>query len=209
MNKFITNTKSLLQNLRKGRFSSYSALVELPDIVNPDFEILVSKKILNDFLRQNLPFQQSLPFGLDNQLLVSIADAEIQMIPGSQIGLRITDALIKYGQKRFRVGLHTNSIEASLSLTSRRAEKKIFISLSVDLSTLDIRFFPNWLAHLIVNYLKSKWLGPLIDVEMTQYLNLNTSQESEFGTVKFNKKLETIAIQTSEDHIRVKVKYKD
>ena len=140
-------------------------------------------------------------------MVFSIADAAIQMTPGSQIGLRITDAVIQYGQKRFRVGLHTNSVEAILFLTVRKAEEKVFISLSADFSSLDIRFFPNWLAQLIANYLKSKFLGPLMNIEMTQYLNLDFNRESEFGTIKFKKNLKTVVIQTSADHIRIKVKY--
>ena len=199
----------MLLSFRNRRRAFYPAIAELPNIANPDFEVLVSKKILNDFLRQNLPFQQSLSFGLDNQVVFSIADAEIQMMPGSQIGLRITNALIKYGQKRFRIGLHTNSVEASLSLAVRKVEKKVYISLSADLSKLDIRFFPNWLAQLIVNYLKYRWLGPLIEIEMTQYLNVDYNQKSNYGTIKFTKNIDTIAVQTSVDHIRVKVKYED
>jgi len=207
MIKFIEDVKEKVKKLQSNQSTKTIEISQVPDISHPDFEVLLSKKIFNDFLSQNLPFQQTISIGLGNKVAFFISNATIKMSEGSQIGLRITDATIQYGQNKFRIGLHTKSIEATLFFNIRKEKGHIYISLSADLSNLDIRFFPNWLANLIVNYLKSKWLGPLVDVEITQYLNLDYSYETDFGTVRFKKKLQSIAIQTSLDHIRLKVKF--
>lgn len=209
MKKLITEAKERLKALQNKDGTTSVEIAQLPNIQNPDFEVLISKKILNDFLLQNLPFHQTLSVGLENNIHISIAGASIRTAEGSQIGLQITDATFQYGQNKFRVGLHTKSVEATLFFNIRKEKNNIFVGLAADLSNLDIRFFPNWLANLIVNYLKSKWLGPLVTIEISQFLNLDYTFESEFGTVRFKKELESVAVQTSAYHIRVKAKYCD
>ncbi|MCP4756705.1 MAG: hypothetical protein GY866_38065 [Proteobacteria bacterium] len=209
MKKIIRNTKNIIDSIKSGETNG-SAL-PLPmgteDIEEPDAEVLISKNIINEFLNQNFPFATSIKLDDTKQIAISVTAADIQTEDGNIIQLQITDASIQFEKLKFPIGLKSNAVKIKLNFGIRKTMDRFNLVISGDFSSLDVRFLPKWMERRIVDFLNTKFFSPLVDLDITPFLTIDTTVENEYGTVKFKKDLKDIAIQINNTGIRLKVKY--
>lgn len=180
---------------------------QVEDIEDPDLAVLISKNIVNDFLKQNLPYKTQIPINESQKINISVEETRIQTDKNNILLLEVTDAAVKYERQMFQVGLKSNRIRLVLNPSINIENDRLFLVINGDFLELDVKFIPKWVEIKIISYLKTKIFSPLVHLDITDLITFNFNLDHELGRLKFHQKPQSVAIVTNSNGIRVKLKY--
>lgn len=180
---------------------------QVEDIKNPDLAVLISKNIVNDLLKQNLPYKTQIPISDNQKINLSVEETRIQTDTQNMLQLEVTDAAVQYERQMFHVGLKSNRIRFELNPSINIENDRLFLVINGDFLELDVKFIPKWVENKIIHYLKTKLFSPLVHLDITDLVTFNLNLDHELGKLKFHQKPQSVAIVTNRNGIRIKLKY--
>jgi len=176
-------------------------------ISQPDVELVISASILNEILNQNFPLETSVAITSGKQVEISVAGVEIHLNPKSEVELRVTNAHIQYDQTIFKIGLHSNVVAVRLLLGVIHDQTGLRLVGQGRFSEFHIKYLPKWVEARLAEVLTTKFLSPLVDIRVDEFLALEKELETDFINLRLALKPAEAAIMVDEAGVKLQVKF--
>ncbi|MBT4087904.1 MAG: hypothetical protein HOE30_05385 [Deltaproteobacteria bacterium] len=209
MKEQINTIKDLLQTVRKRKEDrSTPPTIQIQKIDNPDAECSISLRIVNDLIGQNLPFSTSVDIDENNKLDLTIASAMILTGSGNSLHLKISSVGLRFKRDKIDFGVKSNNLELTITCGIRKTDdNQIMLNIYGQVSSLKLKYFPGMVENMIQEILNLVIPFPMLDVDVKQYLDINSEIANDVMPLKINKELENASLIFADGAVRVKVKY--
>lgn len=209
MKDIIGKSRKIIRSISEKR-EDYTLLPEIikKPIEEPDAEVIISPAILNDLLQRNFPFSTAVPLDENQNIDISISAAEISFTEGNRIELAVTDAGIKYGRRFFRIGVHSNRVELTLTAGVMKSQDRFRLLIFGEFSCFDIRYLPSWLENRLVDLLRRHFLSPVLDRDITDLLTMEKEIDLGRKAVRIVLKPEEIVAAIDRKGIRLQAAFR-
>ncbi len=209
MKEYVNTLKDLLQSVKERKKDrSTIPTIDIQKIDDPDAEFRISLRIVNDLIKQNLPFSTTVDIDESNKLDVLVTSAMILTGSGNALHLKISSAELRFKRDKINFGVISNNLELTIRCGIHKTENnQILLTIYGQVTKIDLKYFPGMVENMIQEILNLAIPFPLLDVDVKKYLDINSEVENDIVPLKVNKQLDNVSLIVDGGAVRVKVKY--